>query len=193
LGVEQSDNYAAARIKKLYYFAALVLDDNDWSEGFRDLQCNEEILAKLRLKLADTLDPEKRKELEEMIKELEDKIKKFKGEADVYAEGALQNIFTEFILKMVKDITNYVEKERGLELDDTRLQEIKALGVVARAREAMALSAAGAESPVDLISRGGIPNKDDKFDTSPDAGWELEDYNKFLESMIYGVLEMMKV
>jgi len=193
LGKEQGPGIPQLRIRKLYFFAALVLDDNNWSEGFRDLQCNEEILAKLRLKLADTLDPEERTKLEKMIKELEDKIKKFKDEADVFAEGALKNVFTEFILKMVKDITNYVEKERGLELDDARLQEIKALGVVARSRAAQALSDAGAESPVDLISRGGIPNKDDKFDTSPNTGWELEDYNKFLESMIYGVLEMMKV
>jgi hypothetical protein len=184
LGSEQTDHQS--KIQKLYFFAALALDDSaeskkKWEEIKENLICQNEIKEKKereKEELEKTGDKEAIKAKQDEIDQIQDAIDALEGDSGEMGYTALQKIFEKFILKTVVDITNYV-KENGKTGEMDQLGAHKAGTTVAKFIKG---------DIVDLL-------KDDDATkaAASSAVAELRNYNQILESMIFNVIDLIEV
>jgi len=168
-----------SKIQKLYFFAALALDDSaeskkKWEEIKENIICQNEIKEKKErekeeLEKSGNFAAAKAKQKE--IDQIQDQIDDIeKGSAEL-GESAMKKIFEKFILKTVKDITNYVDIEE-LKIDKEKLMT--------------AAKKAGKQ-----FLKGDIEKLLDP--AGKEAASELRTYNQTLESMIFNVIDLIEV
>ena len=176
LGDERSNH--RSKIQKLYLFAALALDDSaeskkKWEEIKENIICQNEIKEKKErekeeLERSGNMAAAKAKQKE--IDQIQDEIDDIEKGSTELGDSAMKKIFEKFILKTVKDITNYVDtKGADINIEDVMTAAAKSGKTFLKGDIEDLLGTAGTE----VVS-------------------ELRNYNQILESMIFNVIDLLE-